>query len=61
MISNSYIDPNFKKYPVLDNYITQRLFAIIAQDEDIPRSVNDLQQLVNELLTSESTIRPSNH
>lgn len=61
VISNSYIDPNFKKYPVIDSYITQRIFTIIAQDEDIVRSANDLQALINGMLNSEANIRSLNH
>jgi ABC-type glycerol-3-phosphate transport system substrate-binding protein len=50
VIANSYIDPDFKKYPVIDKYITQRIFTIIAQDDDLSHGVGDLRQLINELL-----------
>jgi hypothetical protein len=50
VIANSYIDPDFKKYPVIDKYITQRIFTIIAQDDNLSHGVDDLRQLINELL-----------
>ena len=57
VMENSYIDPDFKKYPVIDDYITQRIFTIIAQDEDIPKGVSSLHQLINELLEDEYSVR----
>lgn len=50
VISNSYIDPDFKRYPVINDYITQRIFTIIAQDTDISKGTTELEQLINELL-----------
>jgi multiple sugar transport system substrate-binding protein len=57
VIANSYIDPDFKKYPVIDEYITQRIFTLIAQDEDIAKGVGNLSQLINELLEDEYSVR----
>lgn len=53
VISNSYIDPDFKRYPVIDEYITQRIFTMIAQDADVVKGTNELEQLINELLVDE--------
>ena len=57
VIANSYIDPDFKKYPVIDEYITQRIFTIIAQDEDISKGVGSLDQMINELLEDEYSVQ----
>lgn len=60
VIANSYIDPDFKKYPVIDDYITQRIFKIIAQDEDIPTGIVDLRQLINDLLLENTSVQSVN-
>ena len=57
VIANSYIDPDFKKYPVIDKYITQRIFTIIAQDDKLSHGVDDLRQLINELLADGYTLK----
>ncbi len=57
IIANSYIDPNFKKFPIIDRYITQQIYTIIAQDQDIPTSVLNLQELIAEQLQWEASIR----
>ncbi|ADY12167.1 ABC transporter substrate-binding protein [Sphaerochaeta globosa] len=57
VIADSYIDPDFKKYPVIDDYITQRIFKIIAQDEDIHAGIGDLRQLINDLLQENTTVQ----
>ncbi|WP_319560688.1 extracellular solute-binding protein [Marispirochaeta sp.] len=57
VIANSYIDPDFKKYPMIDEYITQRIFTIIAQDEDIAKGVVNLEQMINELLEDEYSVQ----
>ena len=61
IIAHSYIDPNFKKYPVIDENITQRIFTIIAQDEPILRSINDLRDLINGSLNSTPYVRLTTH
>ncbi len=61
IIEHSYIDPNFKKYPVIDENITQRIFTIIAQDEPIPRSINDLRNLINTSLNSTPYVKLTTH
>ncbi|MDX9984776.1 extracellular solute-binding protein [Sphaerochaeta sp.] len=60
VISGSYIDPDFKKYPVIDDYITQRIFKIIAQDEDIAAGISDLKQIINDLLQENTTLQGVN-
>ena len=60
VIADSYIDPDFKKYPVIDDYITQRIFKIIAQDEDISTGIVDLRQLINTLLVENTTVKSVN-
>jgi multiple sugar transport system substrate-binding protein len=60
VISGSYIDPDFKKYPVIDDYITQRIFKIIAQDEDIAAGISDLKQIINDLLQENTTLQGLN-
>jgi len=60
VIADSYIDPDFKKYPVIDDYITQRIFKIIAQDEDIPAGIDDLRQLINDLLQENTAVQSVN-
>jgi multiple sugar transport system substrate-binding protein len=60
VIADSYIDPDFKKYPVIDDYITQRIFKIIAQDEDISTGIADLRQLINNLLVENTTVQSVN-
>jgi multiple sugar transport system substrate-binding protein len=60
VIADSYIDPDFKKYPVIDDYITQRIFKIIAQDEDIPTGIVDLRQLINDLLLENTSVQSVN-
>lgn len=57
VITNSYIDPDFKKYPVIDDYITQRIFKIIAQDEEIDAGIKDLRLLINDLLQENITMQ----
>ncbi|NCB02838.1 MAG: extracellular solute-binding protein [Spirochaetia bacterium] len=61
IIDHSYIDPNFKTYPVIDRDITQRIFTIIAQDEDIPRSIGELRDLINDSLNSTPYVRLTTH
>lgn len=56
VITDSYIDPDFKKYPVIDDYITQRIFKIIAQDEEIDAGVRDVRQRINDLLQENTTV-----
>ncbi|MFA5468041.1 MAG: extracellular solute-binding protein [Sphaerochaetaceae bacterium] len=57
IIASSYIDPNFKKFPIIDRYITQQIYTLIAQDQDIPNSVVVLQELIEEQLKGEKNIR----
>lgn len=57
VIANSYINPDFKKYPTIDEYITQRVFKIIAQDEDTPTGIADLVTLINDQLQEDYSIQ----
>lgn len=44
IIQNSYVDPDFKWYAFMDNFISQKMFQIVAQDLDIKRGVKELRE-----------------
>jgi len=43
IIENSYIDPNFKWYSSIDDFITQKIFQIVAKDSDTKQGVKELR------------------
>jgi hypothetical protein len=51
ILTASYIDPDFKNYSYIDDIVTQRIFKIIAQDEDPVMGVKDLKDDIRESLT----------
>ncbi|MCF7943505.1 MAG: extracellular solute-binding protein [Spirochaetia bacterium] len=51
ILTASYIDPDFKNYSYIDDIVTQRIFKIIAQDEDPGEGVKDLKDDIRESLT----------
>ena len=57
VIAESYIDPVFKKYPTIDEYITQWILAFLSQDQNTKKAVDDLRQLIHERLTDEYAVR----
>ena len=42
IIQNSYIDPNFKWYRSIDKYIDQKIFQIVAKDQNTKDGVEEL-------------------
>ncbi len=44
VIRNSYLDPNFKWYRAIDEYVDQKIFTIIAKDQDIPDGIRELRR-----------------
>lgn len=50
VIKNSYIDPNFKWYASIDDYIDQKIFQIIVNNEDIEEKVEELKVGLEEKL-----------
>ncbi len=44
VINSSYIDPNFKWYKAIDEYVDQKIFTIVAKDQDIPGGIKELRR-----------------
>lgn len=58
ILASSYIDPDFKKYSLIDNSITQRIFKIVAQDEDPRAGVQEIRNLINQNLSTDTGVKP---
>ena len=50
IIQNSYIDPNFKWYSSIDETIDQKIFQIVAKDQDTRQGVKELRAGLDEKL-----------
>ncbi len=50
IIQNSYIDPNFKWYSSIDEYIDQKIFKIIAMDQNTEEGVAEFRHGLEEKL-----------
>lgn len=44
ILQNSYVDPDFKWYTSMDEFIGQRIFQIVVQDLNIRQGVKDLRE-----------------
>jgi multiple sugar transport system substrate-binding protein len=59
VLAGSYIDPDFKKYALIDDSITQRIFKIVAQNENPVRGAADIREIINQYLTSDAGVKPA--
>ena len=50
LIQNSYLDPDFKWYESMDNFISQRIFQIVVEDRDTEAGIKDLRMDIEKAL-----------
>ncbi|MDC7233896.1 MAG: extracellular solute-binding protein [Spirochaetales bacterium] len=50
IIQNSYVDPDFKWYASMDDFISQRMFQIVAQDLNTAKGVEHLREDIEKSL-----------
>jgi len=50
IIRDSYIDPNFKWYASMDEFIDQKIFQIVAQDLDTSIGIKELREDMEKML-----------
>jgi multiple sugar transport system substrate-binding protein len=58
ILACSYIDPDFKKYSLIDNGITQRIFKIVAQNENPRVGTQEIRQLIDQYLATDAGVKP---
>ncbi len=50
LIQNSYLDPDFKWYSSMDDFIGQRIFQIVVQDLDTEKGIKELKKDIEKIL-----------